>query len=303
MGFGNCSKDLKNAKGFLLSPAGTKVPVSELDTFIADTLVKLRSDDRYARWQLITGIKGVTKANIEAATATWGDGTTEETRSERIGRTFDFKNLCAYLGVTTLRGKEDLYDIWPIYDGNDVQGTKATMADGEAAVSGFDIATFLCLLYTEAINETQAMWQLTVQLASGDEWRNMVVFSPEDGNALKDLASLQTIELEYRKVTPIVAGSYHVRATSSCGSVNMAEIYGTELADAALWVVTNATTGNAITVTGVTVSGAGNFVLALDVADLDFTAATKLKITMVPPSELNTAEVSWYEATSIVIPK
>ena len=300
---GNCSNDLKNAKGFLLTPAGFKVPVSKLPEFIAEMRLKLRLDDRYTRAQLVSGIKGVTKANIEAATATWGDGSTEETRDERIGRTYDFKNLCAFLAITSLKGKEDFYDIWPIYDGNQIQGTKATMPDGEAAVSGFDISTFKIPLYTEAINETQAMWQFGFELALSEEWRNMVVFQPEDGTLLKDLASLQTIDLEWHKVTPHVAGTYHIKATTSCGRVNMAELFGAELSEIALWKVTNPITGNDITVSGVTISGLNNFVLSLDVADADFVAATKLKITLAAPSVLAAADVSWYEATTIVIPK
>lgn len=303
MGFGNCKKDLKNAKGFLLSPAGTTIPVSELPTFIADVLVNLRKDDKYARWQMVTGIKGVTKANVEAATATWGDGSTEETRSERIGRTYDFKNVCAFIGVSTLRGKEAQYDIWPIYDGNEVQGTQATMPDGEPAVSGFTLDNITVPLYTEAINETQAMWQFGFQLASGDEWRNMVIMQPEDGNLLKSLESMQTIELQWLKNTPQVTGTYQVAARTSCGSVNMGEVFATELADSSLWLVTNPVTGNAITVSGVTVNGLGNFVLALLTTDPDFTAATKLKVTLVAPSVLAAADIAWYEGTSIIIPK
>ncbi len=302
MGFGNCSFDLKNAKEFMITPAGTKVAASALTTFIATAQTNLRLDDKYQRWQKVTGIKGVAKANVEAATATWGDGTTQETRPERIGRTYDFKNLCAFLAVATLHGMDSMYDIWPIYDGNVIQGTKTTMSDSEPGVKGFSLATIRVLKYTEAINETQAMWQFNFELAEATEWDNMVIIQPEDGT-LKSLESMQTISLEWVKVTPPVAGSYHVKATASCGRVNMAEVFATELADAALWKVTNATTGAAITVEGVTISGLGNFVLALDDTDTDFTGATKLKITMVAPSLLDAADVSWYEATVIVIPK
>lgn len=303
--FGSCARNLKNAKALLFLPAGTKIPVSKLPTFIADTLVLLRADNKATRAQYITGIKGVTKANIANATQQWGDGTTVDTREERPGRTYQMDNLCAFKGLSTYNGRHDDYDVLIINSDGVVMGTHSVIdLTREAAVSGFDLARIFTTQYDETINETQAMFEFMIELADGAEWRNMVPFMPTDGNALKSLSGLQTVELEWVKPTTVVAGTYYLRAKASCGGVNMAALYMTELSAPGLWKFTNPLTVPETVITPAAVTCVNGLVkVDFTVGDANFVAATQIKASLALPSVLTAAMVSYYESDTVTFLK
>jgi hypothetical protein len=300
--FGNCNFNLSNAQANILVPAGTKIPVSQLPTFVAYAQLQMRVDNPALRYQIIKGIKGVEKANIDAANATWGDGTEVETRAERVGRNYQMEGLCANQGLSAYIGKHAQYDVIPIFKGNVAVGTKATMPDGEPAVSGHSLAKITVTQYDEVINETQAMFLFGLQYADPEQWRNMLVFKPADGNMYKDLESLQTVDLTWVKNSPQVAGVYQVRATTACGQINMGELYSTELIAPALWSVKNQL-GTTVPIETLTLNGLQNFSFTLDDASPAYVAGTHFTITGVAPSALAAADVEWYEFGKVVIPK
>lgn len=300
---GNCNLNLKNAVALLFTPAGTSIAVSELDDFMTTADTNLHEDSKYKRWYLVKGIKGVEKNNIEASVQTWGDGSTVETRDERVGRSYQFDNLCLFTLLSSFKGLHDLFDVWVIYAGNVIQGTKGPLLDGEETVSGFDPSILNVSQYDEAMNETQAMFTAGFQLATAEEWRNMVVFQPTNGILVKDLSGLQTINLQWIKQDPHVPGTYHISARVSCGSTNMGEVFPTELASIALWKAVDAKTKIEITISGVTVSPLGNFIIALSTVDPEYTAATHIQISTVAPSALAAANLEWYESEPVTVPK
>lgn len=298
---GNCVVNLNAPKGSLLVPRGTTFTRAELVAFIAKAETLLHKDNAFERAHLVKGYKGAEKANVEAGSATWGDGSTVVTSDERVGRTYQMEGVCGSNRLATLNGKHNLYDEIRIFDGNVAVVTKVQQGDGSYIFKGFALSEIYAGQYDEILNQTQAQFPFRLVHELGDEWRNKVAFKPNDGTLL-NMVGMQTAELELIPNTPQVAGTYSILVTSSCGSVNLADMFATELVDPTLWIVKNQL-GAVVPVDSITVLPSGYFSLVLDDEDAAYTAATKFTVTLAKPSDLAAKEVKWFESTSITFPK
>lgn len=301
-GFGNCNYNLKNAKGVVLVPTGTKIAQSKMVTFVTELKALLKKDQLAQRAQIVKNFKGAEAANIDASTATWGDGTEVTVRDERIGRTYQMESLCANQGLSKLNDRHAQYEAFMVFDGNVVTGAQTTMENGEPAVKGFKLSKIWTTQYAEAINDTQAQFTFTIVHDEPSEWRNLVAFKPEDGNVISsDNEPMADVQLVYYPTTPLVSGTYNVGATTACGQVNLTDMYATEIVELGLWKATNQA-GTTIPVTAVTVQG-GKLKFVLDTTAPGFTAATIITIAGTAPSVWETEGLEMMEAGSVKIIK
>lgn len=297
---GNCNQDLKDVIAYILTPKGTKFTGTQMAAFNATIAALMHNDNPVARAQMVTGFMGAEKANIEATTFTWGNGTTTTTGDERIGRNYQMKGFCLNDVLGNMNGMSDSYEAWPIFRDNIVVGTKTTMADGAEGVKGYSLSDLFSTQYDEAMNDTPGQFIFRVIHADGSEWRNRVAFRPEDGD-IKALIGMQTVTLTERVRTPHVAGTYEVMARTGCGSINFVDVFGTEMLVPTLWRVTN-NLGNVVEIDGITVSGS-NFQVSLDTADANYIAGTDFYIQFALPSVLAAADIEWYESTRVKVKK
>lgn len=128
---------------------------------------------------------------------------------------------------------------------------------------------------------------------------DLVAFVEAGFDVASTIRGLQDVNLAIE--TGGVAGTYRVTAKTKVG-LNLAELYPTVLNTASNWLVQNFTSGNAITVTGVTIgknaSGEDCFVFVLDTADLDYpSAGQKLTVDLQTPAALQAVGVDGYEST------
>lgn len=298
---GNCNQDLKDVQLYLAVQKGTKFTQEEMAGFVAKISPLLHADNTATRIQIIKGFKGVEKANVEAGTFTWGDGSTQTTRDEIVGRTYQMKGDCLNQLIASLNDMSDSYELIPVFSDNVAVATLTTLEDGSEGVKGFSVSEIFASQYDETINDTPGNFTLRIIHADPSEWRNRIAFRPTDGN-IKDLSGIQTISFSKLNNSPQVAGTYRILAATGCGSVNVGKIFAVELADEALWVVTNQL-GNVVPVDGVTVNANGEFIIALTTASANYTAGTRFTVTLVAPSLLSAAGVEWYEGGSVSFPK
>lgn len=302
-GFGNCNFNLKNAKGIILLPAGTKIPQTKLATFVTELQALLVADNITRRAQMVKNFRGAEAANIDVTTATWGDGTEVDVQDERIGRTYQMESLCASKGLSKLNGKHAQYEALMVFDGNIGVGAPTTTETGEAAVKGFELSRIRASQYAEAMNDTQAQFTFTVVHANPEEWRTLIAFKPEDGLLISsETEPMADVNLTYFPSTPLVPGTYAVEATTACGQVNVASLYPTEIIDNTLWAASNQD-GTDIPITGVIVDTSGKIVFSLTTTAPGFTAATLITIKGTAPSIWATEGLEKMEAGSVKIKK
>src|SRR5690606_15588185 len=124
----------------------------------------------------------------------------------------------------------------------------------------------------------------------------------ETGNVLTDLNGLQNVLLENIPQTPVVSATYHIRATTACGGLNMSDLFPTEMIQAGNWVATNYVSGNTIDITSVTITGNGDFLVVLDDSDPDFVNGQRIKLCLAAPSVLEGAGIEGYESNCVILP-
>lgn len=304
-GTGKCSITMKHVVGNILIPKGKAYKASDFATLIAKLKTDAAADNKYNRvYPILVGWEEVALANQERGTKQFGYGRTVTTKEEMVGRTYTiYQNECLNRSIVQFRDKQDLFDLLSVTADGAIIGTEKTdPATGEVLLGGFALDTLYPSSFTEPTVADAGMWTITFVMKFVEEWDRRLIVKPEDGNVLTDLNGLQNVVLNNVPQTPIVAGEYHILATTSCGGTNLSEIYGTELAVVGNWVVKNFVTGGPISVTSVAVTPAGNFKLILDTADTDFVAGQKISISLAAPSVLAAADVEGYESNTVIVP-
>lgn len=93
-----------------------------------------------------------------------------------------------------------------------------------------------------------------------------------------------------------------VKATTSCGSVDLYDLYAGDLATTNMWAPVSAANGNALTLTSVTAdANIKGWTLTFDATDPDYSASSfSLKIKMAGPTNLASGGVSGYESNFLL---
>ena len=122
------------------------------------------------------------------------------------------------------------------------------------------------------------------------------------------LAQVQSIKglqnIVAKQISAKPANTFTVKLITGCGGGidDLYDLYSVQLADAVNFKITNATTGNAITITSVAaVPNSKAFLFTLDVADPDYTAGADVVLSGSTVSALVTKDVIGYEIISKTI--
>jgi hypothetical protein len=126
-----------------------------------------------------------------------------------------------------------------------------------------------------------------------------IYIQPYTGNpsSIKGLQDVDIIVVDFNEATGVANVKLQV------GEIDLYDQYDDEFASAAMYTAFNAVTNNAITITSVAKNaGAKGWTITISTVDADYPSSTQgIKLDIVGPTELNTADVPGYASSGEVI--
>jgi len=299
-GYGSCVFDFSKAGGAIRMPKGKVLTQTELAA-LRTTLDSMRlAASKSNRIFPIHGFQAVTDNSEETVFQTLGYGKQVPIRDGNYRWTFQYIDggMCLHLALTSMNfsGTSE----WLFYDDKwQIIGTKKTASDGKPGLAGVPL-TFHAHKWklNDGANVTGYMVYFDMDPKYLNSNLGFVVadFNPEEITGLQNIALQQTGTSS--------AGVFKIQALTGCDYANLFDLYSTELAAAGLWVVTNATTGNAITITSVAAdANAKAFTITLSSSDPDYPATSGglVNVSLADPTTLDAADVSGFESNIIQV--
>jgi hypothetical protein len=299
-GYGSCVFDFSKAAGAIRVPKGKVFTQAELDA-LRTTLEAMRlAPSKSNRIFPLHGFQAVTDNSEETVFQTLGYGKQVPIRDGNYRWTFQYVDggMCLHIALRSMnfQGSSE----WLFYDDKwQIIGTKKTASDGNPGLAGVPL-TFHVPKWK--LNDGANVTAYTVYFDIDSKYLNdslgfvIADFNPEEITGLQNIALKQT--------GASAAGVFKIQALTGCDYANLYDLYSTQLAAAGLWVVTNATTGNAITITSVAAdANAKAFTITLSAADPDYpgTSAGLVNVSLADPTVLDAADVSGFESNTIQV--
>ena len=163
-------------------------------------------------------------------------------------------------------------------------------------MTGFSLSMLSVKQFNLNDGSENYFYNVGLQFESIQEFENdAVVQFGSDVKVMNIVDGLLDINLS--QVSPIAAGRLEVKALAGCGAEDLYDTYSAELNAVGVWVATNTATGNAITITSVTVNATGkSFGVLLDVTDTDYPAVGEtVTLKLAAVSVLEAAGISGFE--------
>jgi hypothetical protein len=299
-GVGSCYLNPGFIKGFFIVGANeyTQTQLNTLQTVLrAGTL----SDDKASRVYPIHGIQSMTANNEQAVTQTMGDGDQVNVRDGFYNMTFTYLDggLCLHQALRSFNNPGKVNIIF--YDQNfTFFGWRVKNNTGAWVMAGVPVRFYA---QPWQFNTGAAVTAYNISISMEPTYLNdSLAFFQADFNP-EVVKGLQTVALE--QVGLKDSGMVQVQAFVGCDRSNMYTPYSTDLATASLWRAYNTSTGAAITISSVTadatigtIGAQGGWILTLDDSDPDYPGSNpaEVTITWAGPTELDTADISGYEA-------
>lgn len=303
-GFGACPATITQLNYQIAISRGEKIPASAFTDFPAYLRNKATLDDPAKRWYLLGEFVTYEAANTDGQTETAGNG---QIRSLSPG--FAGYNLtqwdggsCAYNNLLKFHLSQDRFDFLEVH-GNVIVGARALDDTGADAMKGITMMQVYVPTFIGATGSEGEKYMIQFKVGNSTQVREGRTYYsfPEGFDITGVMPRIIDVELHGQAKSGTPAGDYTVTAVTGCGGINLATTYAVELASPSMWVLTNAVTGVAITITSVSVSG-NAFVITADTADPDYpTAGGTVKLKMAAISVLDAAGVEGYESNSVIM--
>jgi len=292
-----CTFDPKEFIGAILVPKGKRFTASEVADWQNTLQTLANADDKKTRIYPIGRFVAVTDNSEDVVNETLGYGDEFAIRDGRYKWTFRVKNgsKCFHTQLRSFKGQENKFDVLFIDKQQAVMGTIIIdQTTGEPTLGGYDLSQIYVPKAKIADGSNSAMYEINFNLADEGQFNDRFGFVLETDQPFDVLKSvLGMLDVSIQNLTPsgAPAGTKTLALLSGCGSAALVDLFATELSSPSLWVVKNASTGAAITITSVTPSSVG-FVLVLSTSDPDYpTGGQQLAISLAAPSVLATADV------------
>lgn len=290
-GVGSCTFDPKEIIGALLVPKGLSLSNSEV-VDLKETLISLANeDDRSKRVFPIGTFVELEDGSEDEQTEEFGYGVSKVTREGTYILSFRFTNggKCLHSKLRAFNGAEDSYDVIFVDRQQALLGTMVEK-DGEPALGGYALEELYVPKMTFSDGSASTGYWIRFTLADVAEVNDRFGFvlpAPQDVfNVIRTVRGMIDIVLR-AGTTSLSTGEVTVTALANCGSTNIAELFGQELNDTSLWIVT-APLG-VVAITSVSVID-GKFELVLDTSDSNYPSANDvISIKLDEPSSLETA--------------
>lgn len=299
-GFGNCVVDIGTMRGIIYVPKGTVLDTSTLAAFKTALSALINNDDYLLRGYPVHNFVGPTDGSEDLVIQTFPYGGKAVVREGDYDWTFQFTDGRFCLNIA-LRGMNQIDQDFFIYDANArIYGTDP--GDGSATIKAIEptLKWTAPFKLNDGANVTVYGTRVAFQPSQINENVRFVDLGGTNGGLayIKSLKGLQDIALT--KISRAVA-VLKIGAFTSCGSVNIAETYDTELAVASLWRA-YAVSGNALTITSVAYdANVKGFTVTIDATDPDYVAGEPITVGLGPVSVLKAGGVVGYESNTVVV--
>jgi hypothetical protein len=244
---------------------------------------KLINNSRAARWFVFGQVAEPTDNGQDVARETLPSGAELITRERTAVWKYDFVGgtFCVQKNLLQFDNTSNLYDVLFVDANFVIRGQQTTDGTGAFAIGGYNPYNIYVHAATEQTFDATVRYSFELKfLSPKQDQATMAVIdlknptTPVNWNTVFQTYSVQNVSES--NVTPGAAGSgvYHVAFLAACGNDNMATRFQTGMAASANYVVTNATTGGAITVTSVALNATKTAVIfTMDTADPDYPAS------------------------------
>lgn len=296
-GFGDCFADPKLIIGAFLVSSSFKLAGADLasiEAAIAALRAAAANDTKGSRIFPIHRLKNPANSGGEKTTQEFSDGSVAVVREGILNWTFQFTNggLCLQ---KALRSHNQNGGYFIFYD------AEFTLF-GWQKVAGEIWGVPANFIWTDPwmMNDGSNVTAYKINLAFGPRYVNEGVGYARLNSTIEGIEGFEDItltEIAFDDVTGIA----EVSALLDCGAVNMAELYGTELAAPGMWVAENGETGEDVTITAVSVIGGTDkrFQIEFDTADPHYPVDAVILLNLAAPSVLDAGLVEGYESDAI----
>jgi hypothetical protein len=300
-GFGECWKDLKMPRGAFKVPKGKIYSQTELDSWRATLQAGVLANSVSNRIFPLHGFRTLTDNSEETVMQTFGDGSQIPVRNGNYRWTFQYIDggLCLskaldshnFSGQTT----------WLFYDDDfSFFGYRKQASDGSYGLAGVPLI-FHAMPFKVSTGAEVTSYRVYFDIKP-DYLNKYLGFIDNIGFDPTEITGLQNIVLQQTGVSS--AGVVKIKALVGCDYSNIQDLYPTELASTALWIATNATTGNVINIASVAMdSNTKSYVITLSSSDPDYpsTSGGLVDITLVGPTDLDAADISGFEGNTVQV--
>ena len=294
-GFGECFTDFGMPKFIFFVPRGFKGDLTSIATIKADLEALLLEDVPSQRGYPVNGIVNVTSNSEDVVVQTFNTGAIAKVRDGNYDITVQWVQggFCLLYGLLKGNGKNQ-----PFFIGTD-NGFLIGTDTGDGLLSPIkpNFVNANKFTWSDGTNVSAYTLRLNFEPSQVNQNVNFVDFSADGGlSYFEGLTGLQNVVLSQgaARATNVVK----VKANTSCGSVDMYDLYADELASTAAWAPVRTSTGAALTLTSVAKdANIKGWTLTFDASDPDYSStAGQLKIKMAGPTELAGEDVVGYES-------
>lgn len=290
----DCAFDPKLLVGGFLIPPNAEIPASALvseaalQTFLAGKILAPKGQ----RWYPLPNGAALTDNSADVTIQQLSGGASFPVKDGDYDITQQYLDgkLCLSNQLQKFKGTN--YKYLAIDAEGTIIGTKNFTKDG---IAGIKLIYFYP--YPHKFASATEVAQYRYRLAfTPDQINRFIAFAKTSEFNPLDLQGLKTVGIKQID-RPVGTPGVITFAVKTCGGSNLSDTFPTELTVPAAWVVTNATTGNAVTVSAVTIDPNGNYVLTLLTTDPDYNVTSNgMKVTLVAPTVLDTTYgVTGYE--------
>jgi hypothetical protein len=294
-GIPDCAFDPQNLKGGFLVPNSfvlTEEQLASAATVLAALQLAVNNDNPSLRIYPLPETVGFTDNSEDAVSQTLGYGSAVIVRDGKYNLTQQYTKggLCISKTLQRFNGGNMR---WLGIDAAGVLiGTKVGNTLKGVPLDQFYAPPFK---WNDGANITAYTYRLAFDPIHVNQ---NIAFVPMNYADLVNINGIQNIVIS--SAAARVAAVMKVRLTSGCAGIDMYDTYSAELADADLFLVTQA--GKSITVTSVAVdANLKAFTITVDAADPDYNAAGPFVVNLAPISVLTAAGVVGFEGVPATI--
>lgn len=293
-GLGRCPWNIGLIQLPIAIPKGARFSNTDISDIATYLKGKFFNDSAALAWYPLPILVELTDGTTEAGTETFGYG-----NSARVGKDFPVwtgryrGGQCAYNAARKFHGKAEQYD-WLFMDSEGRLIGRQREISGTLYVYGFDTDDVYVRMWQPPSNSNEPIYNIEWRFSDVSQFADNMI-AVETGLTPADFKGL--ISLTLTKIAEAADGVYTIKVETQCGKENIGERYNAELDAAGMWVANNATTGGAITVTGVTYNSTlGALVVNLEENDADYpTVGDDIYINLAAPSVLENAGVGDFD--------
>ncbi|HEX7906233.1 MAG TPA: hypothetical protein VF487_20305 [Chitinophagaceae bacterium] len=288
-GIGDCPFLPKHFVGAIIGPVGFKLTAAELASTLLAALKTGTHAAKAARIYPIQNFKALDADNTEAPTKqTFGYGDQKFIREGKYALSFQHVDggICLHKNLRKFNGTN----------------LAAYFIDADGVLIGYKNGSDLQMI------PLIDFYAQPMKLSAGSEVAKLLIdfqFKPEYLNELigfvetrdefniDDVIGLEDVVLSVQ--TAINAtGEVDIKLKTSCGGVDLYDLFKTNFTQLTAWIAKNKTTGAVITITAVTANDSTkSWTVNMDSTDVDYpAAAAKLILSLAAPSVLKAAPIN-----------